>query len=102
MTAHEATLYHQDSAHAETVVCDLCTIAATSSRAGRASAGCGATKRAGSSRWTIGKAVAPHADPIEKKPLFHFLPGTRSMSVATVGCNFRCEFCKTRASRNTC
>jgi pyruvate formate lyase activating enzyme len=33
-------------------------------------------------------------DPIEKKPLFHFQPGTQSFSVATMGCNFRCEFCQ--------
>ena len=41
-----------------------------------------------------GRAVAEHVDPIEKKPLFHFLPGTRSYSVATVGCNFRCLHCQ--------
>ncbi|MCK5558076.1 MAG: twin-arginine translocation signal domain-containing protein, partial [Candidatus Hydrogenedentes bacterium] len=33
-------------------------------------------------------------DPIEKKPLFHFQPGTRSFSIATEGCNFQCEFCQ--------
>ncbi|MFA6134925.1 MAG: AmmeMemoRadiSam system radical SAM enzyme [Phycisphaerae bacterium] len=38
--------------------------------------------------------VAIHVDPIEKKPLFHFLPGTRSLSVAAAGCNFQCEFCQ--------
>ncbi len=41
-----------------------------------------------------GKACAEHVDPIEKKPLFHFLPGTTSLSVATVGCNFRCKNCQ--------
>ncbi|MBW1721216.1 MAG: AmmeMemoRadiSam system radical SAM enzyme [Deltaproteobacteria bacterium] len=41
-----------------------------------------------------GKVVARHVDPIEKKPLFHFLPGTPSYSMATVGCNFRCSFCQ--------
>jgi pyruvate formate lyase activating enzyme len=40
------------------------------------------------------KVCAANPDPIEKKPLFHFQPGTRSFSVATVGCNFRCEFCQ--------
>jgi len=40
------------------------------------------------------QAIAVHVDPIEKKPLFNFLPGTRSFSVATVGCNFRCSFCQ--------
>ena len=40
------------------------------------------------------EAIAVHVDPIEKKPLYHFLPGTRSFSIATVGCNFRCRFCQ--------
>ena len=41
-----------------------------------------------------GMVIATHCDPIEKKPLFHFLPGTGSYSIATVGCNFRCLFCQ--------
>jgi len=41
-----------------------------------------------------GKVVASHVDPIEKKPLFHFLPGSYSFSIATAGCNFRCDFCQ--------
>ncbi len=41
-----------------------------------------------------GKAIAGRADPIEKKPLFHFLPGSLSWSFATVGCNFTCVFCQ--------
>jgi pyruvate formate lyase activating enzyme len=41
-----------------------------------------------------GRLIARHIDPIEKKPLFHFLPATLSYSVATVGCNFRCSFCQ--------
>jgi pyruvate formate lyase activating enzyme len=41
-----------------------------------------------------GKAVAAHDDPIEKKPLFHFLPGSRSFSIATAGCNMRCQNCQ--------
>jgi pyruvate formate lyase activating enzyme len=41
-----------------------------------------------------GKAAALHVDPIEKKPLFHFLPGTKILSLGTLGCNFGCEFCQ--------
>jgi pyruvate formate lyase activating enzyme len=41
-----------------------------------------------------GKAVARSVDPIEKKPLFNFLPGSKSYSIATVGCNFRCDNCQ--------
>ena len=40
------------------------------------------------------KTVAKAVDPIEKKPLFHFLPGTKSFSIATVGCNFNCLYCQ--------
>ncbi len=41
-----------------------------------------------------GEVIAANADPIEKKPLYHFLPGTRSFSIATIGCTFKCEFCQ--------
>lgn len=41
-----------------------------------------------------GKMVARAIDPIEKKPLFHFCPGSTSFSIATVGCNFRCKNCQ--------
>ncbi|TSK08826.1 MAG: AmmeMemoRadiSam system radical SAM enzyme [Geobacter sp.] len=41
-----------------------------------------------------GKLCAEHDDPIEKKPLFHVMPGTRSYSIATVGCNFHCRHCQ--------
>jgi pyruvate formate lyase activating enzyme len=42
----------------------------------------------------FGRAIAQHLDPIEKKPLFHFYPGSSAYSVATRGCNFKCEFCQ--------
>jgi pyruvate formate lyase activating enzyme len=41
-----------------------------------------------------GRACTYHVDPIEKKPLFHFLPGTVAFSIATVGCNLDCKFCQ--------
>jgi len=41
-----------------------------------------------------GKAISAHLDPIEKKPLYNFYPGTTSYSIATVGCNFRCQHCQ--------
>ena len=40
------------------------------------------------------KVIARNIDPIEKKPLFHFLPGSLSYSLATPGCNFRCLHCQ--------
>ncbi|MBW2970774.1 AmmeMemoRadiSam system radical SAM enzyme [Candidatus Woesearchaeota archaeon] len=41
-----------------------------------------------------GNPCSVAVDPIEKKPLFHFMPGSRSLSIATVGCNFSCDFCQ--------
>ena len=41
-----------------------------------------------------GQVIAANVDPIEKKPLYHFLPGTSSFSIATAGCNFQCGFCQ--------
>ncbi len=41
-----------------------------------------------------GASIAESVDPIEKKPLFHVYPGSKSYSIATMGCNFRCEFCQ--------
>jgi len=41
-----------------------------------------------------GNLIAANEDPIEKKPFFHFLPGSLAYSIATVGCNFRCLHCQ--------
>ena len=41
-----------------------------------------------------GNLISQNPDPIEKKPLYHFLPGSRSYSIAMPGCNFRCEWCQ--------
>ena len=40
------------------------------------------------------KLCAANADPVEKKPLFHFQPGSKSFSIAAPGCNFQCVFCQ--------
>ena len=41
-----------------------------------------------------GKPCAAHIDPIEKKPLYHFYPGSTALSLGTAGCNLRCKFCQ--------
>lgn len=41
-----------------------------------------------------GRLITRAIDPIEKKPLYHFMPGTRTYSIATAGCNFFCDFCQ--------
>ncbi|NVN98196.1 MAG: AmmeMemoRadiSam system radical SAM enzyme [Geobacteraceae bacterium] len=42
----------------------------------------------------FGKVVAENIDPVEKKPLFHFMPGSKTFSIATAGCNFHCLQCQ--------
>lgn len=57
---------------------------------------CGVRENIDGKLYTLnyGKAIACHIDPIEKKPFFHFLPGSYSLSIATVGCNFTCKNCQ--------
>jgi pyruvate formate lyase activating enzyme len=57
---------------------------------------CGVRENRGGVLYTLvyGKAISEAVDPIEKKPLFHFYPGSRSFSIATVGCNFKCLHCQ--------
>jgi pyruvate formate lyase activating enzyme len=76
------------------VCCDLC---AHRCRIPPGRAGiCGVRVNDGGSLNTLvyGKAIAAHVDPMEKKPLFHFLPGSMIFSIATAGCNFHCGFCQ--------
>jgi pyruvate formate lyase activating enzyme len=57
---------------------------------------CGARANRGGRLWSrvYGNVVALHVDPVEKKPLYHFLPGTAILSAGTTGCNLRCLFCQ--------
>ena len=57
---------------------------------------CGVRENRGGRLYSLvyGQLVAQAVDPIEKKPLFHFFPGSTAYSIATVGCNFRCAFCQ--------
>ena len=57
---------------------------------------CGVRENIGGDYYTLvyGKLCSLHDDPIEKKPFFHYLPGSRALSVATAGCNVNCKFCQ--------
>lgn len=57
---------------------------------------CGVRENQGGTLYSLvyGKLCAEHVDPVEKKPLFHVMPGSTSYSIATVGCNFRCRHCQ--------
>ena len=57
---------------------------------------CGVRENQDGTYYTLvyGKACSIHVDPIEKKPFFHFLPQSRTLSIATAGCNVNCKFCQ--------
>jgi len=57
---------------------------------------CGVRENRGGVYYTLvhSRVCAAHIDPIEKKPLFHYLPGTVAFSIATAGCNVNCKFCQ--------
>lgn len=57
---------------------------------------CGVRENKGGTLYTLvyGLPCSYHVDPIEKKPLFHFYPGSKAFSIATAGCNFRCRHCQ--------
>lgn len=57
---------------------------------------CRVRENRGGNLYTLvyGNLISQHADPIEKKPLYHYYPGSKSFSIATPGCNFRCEWCQ--------
>ncbi len=57
---------------------------------------CGVNKNENGKLKTLvyGHPIALNVDPIEKKPLYHVLPGSQALSFGTVGCNFQCPFCQ--------
>jgi pyruvate formate lyase activating enzyme len=76
------------------VECQLCPQACTVADAERGT--CGVRENRGGTYVTLvhGLACSVHVDPIEKKPLFHVLPGEQALSYATAGCNVECKFCQ--------
>jgi len=89
---HEAAFYERlDNGQVRCGLCPhFCTISENQTGI------CGVRKNIQGTLYSLvyGKVIADNADPIEKKPLFHFWPGTRSFSLATVGCNLRCRHCQ--------
>ncbi len=89
---HEALLYQKLAG--KKVRCNLCSHRCLVPEGKRGI--CSVRENQGGTLYSLvyGKAIAANVDPIEKKPLFHFQPGSLSFSIATAGCNFRCEFCQ--------
>lgn len=92
MDLHRAEFWEQLSA--KRVRCNLCRFHCqiADGRRGR----CGVRENQGGVLYSLvyGKTISENVDPIEKKPLYHFHPGSSSLSIATVGCNFSCLHCQ--------
>jgi pyruvate formate lyase activating enzyme len=91
MSLHEAMLYEKQAD--KKVKCNLCARRCLISDG--ATGFCLVRKNEGGTLYSLvyAKAVSAGVDPISKKPLSHFNPGALVMSIATAGCNFRCQFC---------
>jgi len=89
---HEAQLYSQGSDGE--VICDLCAHQCRIKDGHRGICGVRENRNGVLFSLVYGRLVAEHVDPVEKKPLYHFLPGSQSYSISTVGCNFHCRHCQ--------
>ncbi len=91
---HEAQFYIQSKEVENEVHCELCAHHCRIKEGHRGLCGVRENRQGILYSLVYGWLVAEHVDPIEKKPLFHFLPGSQSFSISTVGCNFRCRHCQ--------
>ncbi|MBU2053549.1 MAG: AmmeMemoRadiSam system radical SAM enzyme [Proteobacteria bacterium] len=89
---HEALLYEKEDE--QNVRCGLCAHRCRIAPGARGICGVRENRAGVLFSLVYGTILAENPDPIEKKPLFHVLPGSRSFSIATAGCNFRCDFCQ--------
>jgi len=90
--SHEAMFYENIDEHS--VRCKLCPNECLLNNGQRSF--CRVREPSGGKLYTMnyGQVCARHVDPIEKKPFYHFLPGSAAFSIATAGCNLRCKFCQ--------
>lgn len=90
----QAALWEKSKAGDGAVACFLCAHRCKIAPGARGI--CGVRENRGGTLYTLtyGRLISRAVDPIEKKPLYHFLPGTPSYSIATAGCNLRCDFCQ--------
>ncbi|PTB83997.1 AmmeMemoRadiSam system radical SAM enzyme [Sulfurovum lithotrophicum] len=94
MTYHKSMQYYKKVEGKENISCLLCRHACKL-KEGQTGI-CGVNQNAEGKLKTLvyGHPIALNVDPVEKKPLYHLLPGTKVLSFGTVGCNFKCPFCQ--------
>jgi pyruvate formate lyase activating enzyme len=89
---HEARLWRR--LKGDTVQCRLCSHFCVIGQGERGQCGVRENREGTLMALNYGRIAALNLDPVEKKPLFHFQPGSRTYSFATAGCNLRCSFCQ--------
>ncbi len=89
---HEAMLYSRQED--KKVKCNLCRRSCTILESEKGQ--CGVRKNIGGKLYSLvyGRTITSSIDPIEKKPLYHFRPGSQCLGVSTYGCNFFCKHCQ--------
>jgi len=87
-------LYRKKKEGSDAIICQLCQHYCTLKPGKTGICGVNTNEGGRLKNLVYGHPSALHVDPIEKKPLYHVLPGTKSLSLGTVGCNFQCPFCQ--------
>jgi pyruvate formate lyase activating enzyme len=85
---------HYKKLEYEEIECELCPRKCTVGDRERGYCGCRENQEGTYYTLVHSYACSANVDPIEKKPLFHFMPGTKAFSIATAGCNMNCKFCQ--------
>jgi pyruvate formate lyase activating enzyme len=87
-------LFRKKKEGSDAIICQLCQHYCTLKPGKTGICGVNTNEDGKLKNLVYGHPTALHVDPIEKKPLYHVLPGSKSLSLGTVGCNFRCPFCQ--------
>lgn len=90
----EALYYAVYNAEKKTVQCRLCPCHCLINPAHAGLCGIRENREGKLYSLIYGQVASANIDPVEKKPLYHFYPGTEIFSVGSAGCNFRCQFCQ--------
>ena len=94
MTCHENMKYYKKVEGKKKITCLLCRHYCQMKEGQVGICGVNKNENGALKNLVYGHPIALNVDPVEKKPLYHLLPGSKALSFGTVGCNFKCPFCQ--------
>ena len=94
MTYHKKMKYYKKEEVKERIICLLCQHYCKLKEGQTGICGVNKNVNGELKNLVYGHPIALNVDPVEKKPLYHMLPGSKALSFGTVGCNFKCPFCQ--------